>query len=97
MSELIVIFLILLVVFGASRLPALGEALGKTARGFRRGLSHDDKIEVSDESEDSRSGESRSEPPRVAEKAQGAQSVQGQEAQGKDRDASDAELVDKKG
>lgn len=40
-SELIVIFMILLLVFGASRLPALGEGLGRTIRGFKRGLSDD--------------------------------------------------------
>ena len=37
-SELIVIFMILLLVFGASRLPALGEGLGRTIRGFKRGF-----------------------------------------------------------
>ncbi len=40
-SELIVIFLILLVVFGASRLPELGEGLGRTIRNFKRGISDD--------------------------------------------------------
>ena len=40
-SELIVIFLILLLVFGASRLPALGEGLGRTIRGFKRGIDGD--------------------------------------------------------
>jgi TatA/E family protein of Tat protein translocase len=40
-SELIVIFLILLLVFGASRLPALGEGLGRTIRGFKKGISDD--------------------------------------------------------
>jgi sec-independent protein translocase protein TatA len=37
-AELIVIFMILLLVFGASRLPALGEGLGRTIRGFKRGI-----------------------------------------------------------
>jgi len=37
-GELVVIFMILLLVFGASRLPALGEGLGRTIRGFKRGL-----------------------------------------------------------
>jgi sec-independent protein translocase protein TatA len=36
MPELIVIFLILLVLFGASRLAGIGSALGKTIREFRR-------------------------------------------------------------
>ena len=46
LSELIVILMILLLVFGASRLPALGESLGRTIRGFKRGMASDDKIEV---------------------------------------------------
>ena len=50
-SELIVIFLILLLVFGASRLPALGEGLGRTIRGFKKGLdgeSHASKPDAGD-------------------------------------------------
>jgi sec-independent protein translocase protein TatA len=45
-SELIVILMILLLVFGASRLPALGEGLGRTIRGFKRGISDDNKAVV---------------------------------------------------
>jgi sec-independent protein translocase protein TatA len=45
-SELVVILLILMLVFGASRLPALGESLGKTIRSFKRGVGQDEKIEV---------------------------------------------------
>jgi sec-independent protein translocase protein TatA len=48
LSELIVILMILLLVFGASRLPQLGESLGRTIRGFKRGLASDDKIAVQD-------------------------------------------------
>ena len=44
--ELIVILLILVLVFGASRLPALGEGLGKAIRSFKRGVVQDEKIEV---------------------------------------------------
>ena len=43
LSELIVIFMILLLVFGASRLPALGEGLGRTIRGFKKGLDGEAK------------------------------------------------------
>jgi len=46
-SELVVILLILILVFGASRLPALGESLGKTIRSFKRGVAQDENIEVS--------------------------------------------------
>ena len=47
MGELVIILLILLLVFGASRLPQLGESLGKAVRGLKRGLNTDDDIEVS--------------------------------------------------
>jgi sec-independent protein translocase protein TatA len=46
-SELIVILLILVLVFGASRLPALGEAVGRTIRSFKRGIAQDENIEIS--------------------------------------------------
>jgi sec-independent protein translocase protein TatA len=45
-SELIVILMILLLVFGASRLPQIGESLGRTVRGFKRGLSTDEQITI---------------------------------------------------
>ncbi|MGB9723883.1 MAG: twin-arginine translocase TatA/TatE family subunit [Chloroflexia bacterium] len=37
--ELVIILLILLLIFGASRLPQLGRAIGRTIREFREGLS----------------------------------------------------------
>jgi sec-independent protein translocase protein TatA len=41
--ELILIFAIVILFFGANRIPKLGEALGKTIRGFRQGVErHDD-------------------------------------------------------
>jgi len=40
--ELIFLFLIILVIFGGSRLPALGKGLGDGIRNFRRGLKGDD-------------------------------------------------------
>jgi len=46
LSELIVILMILLLVFGASRLPQLGESIGRTIRGFKRGMSTDEQITV---------------------------------------------------
>ena len=45
-GELILILLIVLLVFGAKRLPQLGEGLGKAIRGLKRGLNTDDDIEV---------------------------------------------------
>lgn len=39
MPELIIILVIVLVIFGASRLPMLGEGLGKAIKGFKKGIS----------------------------------------------------------
>jgi sec-independent protein translocase protein TatA len=39
MPELIVILVIVLIIFGASRLPQLGEGLGKAIKGFKKGIS----------------------------------------------------------
>ena len=40
-SELVVILLILMLVFGASRLPKLGESMGKAISNFKRGIKSD--------------------------------------------------------
>ncbi len=45
MPELIVILIIVLIIFGANRLPQLGEGLGKAIRGFKKGLSDEPKKE----------------------------------------------------
>ncbi len=41
-QELVLIFLIVLVLFGASRLPQLGRGLGEGISNFKRGLKGDD-------------------------------------------------------
>lgn len=45
-GELLIILLIVLLVFGASRLPQIGEGVGKAIKNFKRGLATDDDIEV---------------------------------------------------
>lgn len=50
-AELIVIFLIIIVLFGASRLPQIGRGLGEGIRNFKRSLKADDeKLEEGDNS-----------------------------------------------
>lgn len=44
--ELLVIMVILLLIFGASRLGDLGSGLGKAIRGFRESVSGKDAIDV---------------------------------------------------
>jgi TatA/E family protein of Tat protein translocase len=42
MGELIVILLIVMVVFGAKKLPGIGDALGKSIRNFKRASAAED-------------------------------------------------------
>ena len=42
MGELIVILLIVLVVFGANKLPGIGDALGRSIKNFKKASSVDD-------------------------------------------------------
>ena len=44
-GELVVIFAILLLVFGANRLPKLGKALGEGISDFRKSLKGSDETE----------------------------------------------------
>jgi sec-independent protein translocase protein TatA len=39
--ELLILFLVVFLFFGASKLPALGEGLGKAIRGFRSAVRDD--------------------------------------------------------
>ena len=45
-GELIIILVIVLLVFGANKLPMLGEGVGKAIKNFKRGLSSNDDIDV---------------------------------------------------
>lgn len=49
-TELIVILIIILVIFGGSQLPKLARSLGTSAKELRKGLKDDDKS--SDKSDD---------------------------------------------
>ncbi len=42
MPELLVILAIVMILFGAARLPEIGTALGRAIRGFKKGLNEDD-------------------------------------------------------
>jgi len=47
MGELLIILLIVMVVFGASKLPQIGHGLGSAIKNFKRAAAGDDEIEVS--------------------------------------------------
>ena len=50
-SELLIILAIVLVVFGASKLPQLGDGLGRAIKNFKRAASGQDELDVSKKSE----------------------------------------------
>ena len=50
--ELIIILVILLLIFGPSRLGDLGTALGKGIKGFKRSMKEPDEIDVTPKKED---------------------------------------------
>jgi sec-independent protein translocase protein TatA len=44
-SELIIIFLIIIVLFGANRIPTIGRGLGEGIRNFKKGLKSGEEDE----------------------------------------------------
>ncbi len=53
LPELLVILVIVLVIFGAGKLPELGENLGKGIRNFRKATNEPDAIDVTPPKPDS--------------------------------------------
>lgn len=45
-GELVIVLLIVMLIFGAGRLPQIGEGLGRAIRNLKRGLNTDDEIDV---------------------------------------------------
>ncbi len=43
-TELIIILVIVMIVFGVGRLPEIGGALGKSIRSFKRSVTGDDEV-----------------------------------------------------
>lgn len=70
MGELLLIFAVVLLLFGAAKLPQLGEALGKGIRSFKRATSEPDEEPAPQP------------PPRLAEGVSPAQSAEQKPAAG---------------
>lgn len=66
-SELWITVIVIVLVMAATRLPQLGDALGRAVRNFRRGLSGDNEIDVTpkrlDAPEEAEGSDSKGEPP----------------------------------
>ena len=59
MPELIVILIIALIVFGAGKLPQIGENLGKAIRNFKSATTEREKMDVTSKKPDEISGGSK--------------------------------------
>jgi sec-independent protein translocase protein TatA len=51
-TELIIILAIVVLLFGARRLPEIGSGLGKAIKGFKSGVSGEDEIDVTPKKEE---------------------------------------------
>jgi sec-independent protein translocase protein TatA len=56
-TELMIIFGIVIVLFGARRLPELGSGVGKAIKNFKSGLSGQDELDVTPKKEEVAEGE----------------------------------------
>ncbi|MBI3356587.1 MAG: twin-arginine translocase TatA/TatE family subunit [Nitrospirae bacterium] len=60
--ELMLILIIVLIIFGAGKLPQLGEGLGKAIKGFKKTVHEADAIDVTP-AEQAQQAQSQSAPP----------------------------------
>ena len=52
MPELLIILVIILIIFGAGKLPQIGEGIGKGIRNFRKATKGPDEIDVTPEKDE---------------------------------------------
>ncbi len=64
-TELLIILGIVIVMFGARRLPELGSGVGKAIKNFKAGVSSQDEIDVTPEKDQVSSGSENGEPDRT--------------------------------
>lgn len=65
-QELIIIFLIIMVLFGASRLPEIGSGIGKAIKNFKKATREPDEIDVTPKKDE------KAEEPKETDKGSGA-------------------------
>lgn len=58
-TELMIILAIVVVLFGARRLPELGSGVGKAIRNFKSGLAGKDEVDVTPKKDEVTEGENR--------------------------------------
>ena len=94
LGELLIILVILVLLFGARRLPQIGEGVGKAIRNLKRGLSSDDDIEVTPKKENDEEPKDRRRAVHTLEEPLPAQ-AQRELAESKAAPYEDAEVVER--
>ena len=81
--ELMLILIIVLIIFGAGKIPQLGEGLGKAIKGFKKSVNETDAIDVTPppsdapETQPSQVSQAQAAPPTTAPVQSGKQVKQG--------------------
>ena len=57
MTELIIVLVIVLIIFGAGKLPEIGEGLGKGIKSFKKATKGEDEINITPENKEAKLGE----------------------------------------
>ena len=56
-QELMIILVIIVILFGATRLPQIGSGIGQAIRNFKKGVKEQDEIDVTPDKEKSKETE----------------------------------------
>jgi sec-independent protein translocase protein TatA len=81
--EMMLILIIVLIIFGAGKIPQLGEGLGKAIKGFKKSVNEADAIDVTPppsgtpEAPPSQVAQAQAAPPAAAPVQSGKQGTQG--------------------
>jgi sec-independent protein translocase protein TatA len=79
--ELMLILIIVLIIFGAGKIPQLGEGLGKAIKGFKKSVAEADALDVTP-NEEGEGGQAPPPPEQVASQQHTAQAPPPPPAQG---------------
>jgi sec-independent protein translocase protein TatA len=71
-TELILILVIVLIIFGAGKLPQLGEGLGKAIKGFKKSVHEADAIEAEAQAQAQMTEQAQGQAPQIPAPGAGA-------------------------
>lgn len=62
-GEIILIFIVVMVIFGSTKLPQLGDGLGRAIKNFKRAVGGQTELEVTPKTKELKDGEKESSDP----------------------------------